>query len=44
MMKEHCCSNEIKSIRLQTSLYDSMSQFDTPSLSSAQHSVICHFE
>ena len=31
MMKEHHYSNEIKSIRLQTSLYDSVSQSATPS-------------
>ena len=41
MMKEHCYSNEIKSINLQTSLYDNMSQSATASLSSAQHCVIC---
>ena len=31
MMKEHRYSNEIKSIRLQTLLYDSVSQSATPS-------------
>ena len=31
MMKEHRYSNEIKSIRLQSSLYDSVSQTATPS-------------
>ena len=31
MMKEHRYSSEIKSIRLQTSLYDSVSQSATPS-------------
>ena len=31
MMKEHRYSNEIKSISLQTSLYDSVSQTATPS-------------
>ena len=30
MMKEQHYSNEIKSIRLHTSLYDSVSQFATP--------------
>ena len=30
MMKKHRYSNEIKSIKLQTSLYDSMSQTATP--------------
>ena len=31
MMKEHHYSNEIKLIRLHTSLYDSVSQTATPS-------------
>ena len=31
MMKEHRYSNETKSIRLQISLYDSVSQSATPS-------------